>query len=1005
MSEKKKNGAVLIMGGGVAGIHAALQLADQGYYVYIVEKKPTIGGMMPQLSRTFGECFCCKIYPQAYGCQWNPNIEILTLSEIEKIDGKVGNFTVTVNKKPRYVKEELCNACGECSRVCPVDVTDNKAFQAENTKAIYIEHPFTVPMAYSVDASNCSFVKDGSCGECVKACPVNAIDLKAKEEKLKLKVGAILLSPGFNLFDPSKNANFGYGLPNVITAKEFERMSSPFGNTHGQVLRPSDGEVPKKVAWLLCVGSRDINKSDNAYCSAVCCMYSLKEAYEMKKKLGDEFEATLFYMDIRAFGKGWEEYYNKAKEAGIKLVRCRVHTVTPIEGDNLEIAYLNGNGELQKSEFNLVVLATGMETPEDCVELAQKTKINLTLGDFVDTSSFSPTVTSVPGIFVAGAFQAPKDIYDSITDARAAADNIARLLGSSVSKETEETKEPELKEEDETKIGVFFIGFPWTALSVDDLKDLESYAQGLPNVKMVLSDYKQMNPGKFLDAIKENISSKSLNRVVLVSNMPQFHEDAVKNVMSAAGLNPLMLEIVDLRDIAGCGGGNSDSGQLNRVKDLLRMGVSRANLLEPVKLYSTPISKSALVVGGGVSGMVTSLSLAEQGYQVYLVEKGEKLGGNALSLNKTWKNEDVQAYVEELVKKVEKNDNITVYMGSKIKSVRGSAGNFESVISTKDGSESLNHGVAIIATGAQEYKPKEYLYGENDRVITLFDLDQKLKNDTKGLKKVKSVAFIQCVGSREPKRPYCSRVCCTHTVENALKLKELNPEIEIYILYRQMRTYGLREQILLNARHQDIRFIQYSLDEKPSVSANKKNLRVVVKDPILGKSVEIDPDMLVLASAITPNADNSELSKLFHVPLNSDGFFQETKDEGLRFSGARVDGVFFCGLAHYPKSLDESIVQAEAVAAQAASFLNKDIYKVERQVAVVNPDFCAVCCTCVRTCPYEVPFIGEDAYSVIDPARCMGCGACVTECPGKAITLQNFTDQQLLNQIDALLSA
>ncbi len=1004
MSEKKSNGNVLVLGGGVAGIHAALQLAEDGYYVYLVEKKPTIGGMMPQLSRTFGECFCCKIYPQAYGCFWNPNIEILTLAQVEKIDGKAGNFTVTVTCKPRYVNEETCNACGKCATVCPVDVTDDLAFHDEKRKAIYIEHPFAVPMAYAVDPDNCSFVKDGSCGDCVKACPASAIDLKAKATKKKLKVEAVVLAPGFKLFDPDKNQIFGYAQPNVITGKEFERMASPFGKTRGEVKRPSDGKVPKKAAWVLCVGSRDINKSDNPHCSAICCMYSLKEAYEMKNRLGDEFEATIFYMDIRAFGKGWEEYYNKAREAGIKLVRCRIHTVTPIANDNLEINYVDGNGELKKDEFDLVVLATGMETPGECVELAEKAKINLIQGQFVDTSSFAPTETSVPGIFVAGTFQAPKDIYDSITEARAAAGNIAKLLGKAPGQpDSSEGKSPTQPGE-EIKIGVFFATFPWQSFSDDELKTLEKYASGLPNVKTVIADRSSMNPGRFLETVKEKISAEALNRVVIVSGLPEVHESAVKSAMSSAGLSTQMLEIVDIRDINACTGDGCDGDQLDATKDRLRIGISRVNLMEPHESFAVSVNNSALVVGGGVAGMVSSLNLAERGFDVFLVEKSGKLGGNALSLNTTWKNEDVQSYVKDLISRVQKNERITVYLESQVESVRGSVGDFESVISTGEGTKTINYAVAVVATGASEYKPTEYLYGKSNKVLTLLELDEKLRKAEKDFKKTKSVTFIQCVGSREPGRPYCSRVCCTHTVENALKLKEINPNMDIFVLYRQMRTYGLREQLLLNARLQKVRFIQFDLQDKPRVKALKNKLAITVKDPILGKKVEIATDMLVLASAIVPN-DNSALSNLFHIPLNEDGFFQETKDEGLRFSGAKVDGVFFCGLSHYPKSLDETIVQAEAVAAQAASLLKKDTYKVERQVAVVNPDFCAVCCTCVRTCPYEVPYIGEDAYSVIDPARCMGCGACVTECPGKAITLQNFTDEQLFNQIDMLLFA
>lgn len=1006
-SDKKYIGSVLVVGGGVAGINAALQLANDGYYVYLVEKKPSLGGTMPQLSRTFGECFCCKIYPQAYSCLWNPNVEILTLSEVDNIEGELGNFTVTVNKRPRFVKEDKCIACGECVSVCPVDIKDSEDFQQNERKAVYSFHPFSVPMTYTIDPDTCLFLQDGSCGECSRACPVDAIDLEEKEQSKEISVGSVILSTGFKLYDPHQNPNFGYHLPNVLTCKELERLTSPMGPNKGQLLRPSDGKVPEKVAWLLCVGSRDIHKADNPHCSSVCCMYSLKEAYEMKKKLGEDFQGTIFLMDIRSFGKGCESYYNEAKDAGLNFVRCRIHTVDPSSNDDLEISYLDNNGEFQRDKFDMVVLATGMEVDDKCASLLEKCQIETAMGSFVDTSSFAPTKTSVPGIYVSGVLQGPKDIYESIMDARGAAGNISRLLSSARYTVAAKADQADMKDiADETpQIGIFFLAFPWCPLTQEELTDSEKYALGLPNVKVAIADRDQMGIARFLETMKESIAGKGLNRVVAVSSLPQLHEEAIKSVMLSAGLNPLTLEMVDLRDFGTCLPESRDAAATEKIKDLIRMAVTKANLVEPAERFSTPVTKSALVVGGGVAGMVSALSLAEDGFSVSLVEKSDKLGGNARLLNTTWKNEEISPHLDDLISRVGKNESISVYLNSEVKTVKGCAGNFESVVSTGNGdTETLNYGVAIVATGGQEYKPDEYLYGKNSSVMTLLELDEKLKNDAEELKGSKTAVFIQCVGSREPQRPYCSRVCCSHSVENALKLKELNPDMDIYVLYRELRTYGLREQLFLQARHEGIRFIRFSLDKKPTVNEQDGKLAVVVEDPIIGKDLEIETDIITLASAIVPTG-NENLSQLFHLPLNDDGFFKETKDENLRFVGAKVEGVFFCGLCHNPKSIDETIAQAEAVASQAAAELRKDVITFRGEIAVVNPDLCAACCTCVRTCPYGIPFIGEERVSEIDPARCTGCGACVTECPGKAISLQNFTDKQIISQIDALLMA
>jgi heterodisulfide reductase subunit A-like polyferredoxin len=441
-----------------------------------------------------------------------------------------------------------------------------------------------------------------------------------------------------------------------------------------------------------------------------------------------------------------------------------------------------------------------------------------------------------------------------------------------------------------------------------------------------------------------------------------------------------------------------------KAKDLVRMAVARASLLDPLQPVTLGLNKNGLVVGGGVAGMVAAVTLADQGFPVDLVELSDKLGGNALKLRETWKGEDIGKYLEQLVNRVQKHKKIKVHFNSKVSGNTGFVGNFETILENVEDpaqKSTVQHGVTVVATGGKPFKPTEYLYGEDERVLTHLDFDGRLKENGDAIKKADKAVFIQCVGSREPERPYCSKVCCTHSMESALKLKELNPDMDVYILYRDVRTYGFREDVYKEAREKGVFFIRYSLEQKPQVSNGDGQLKVQVHDPILNRDVVIPTDLLILAAAILPN-EAKEVAENMKIGQNAEGFFLEAHAK-LRPVDLGSDGLFLCGLAHYPKSIDESIAQAQAAAARAATVLAKDVITLEAVKAVVEPDLCAVCLTCVRTCPYEVPYIGEEGAAVIDPAGCRGCGACVAECPGKAISLQHFTDRQLIAKCDALL--
>ena len=845
------------------------------------------------------------------------------------------------------------------------------------------------------------------CLQCVAACKAEAVDHAMKEETVTLDVGSVILASGAETFDPSVIDTYLYGEhPNVVTSLEFERILSASGPNQGHLVRPSDRKEPHRIAWLQCVGSRDVHRCANSYCSAVCCMYAIKEAIVAKEHLAHPLDAAIFFMDMRTYGKDFERYYNRAREEyGVRFIRSRIHTIDPGNNGNLLISFADEDGTQKQEEFDMMVLSVGLQPSKDSVALAERLGIELNHYHFAETTSFDPVKTSRSGIFVGGAFRDCKDIPISVMEASAAAAAAAIPLTDSRFTLTK-TKElpPERSVAGESpRVGVFVCNCGINIGGVADVPAVAEYAKTLPHVVYVsdnLFTCSQDTQEKIREAIKEN----KLNRVVVAACSPRTHEPLFQETLREVGLNPFLFEMANIRDQNTWVHQQDKNAATNKAKDLVRMAVARASLLDPLQQVSLGLIKTALVIGGGVAGMVGALTLADQGFPVHLVEKTDMLGGNALNLRVTWKGEDVGAYVQQLVRRVRGHGNITVHFNTTVEGSTGFVGNFETVlVSLKEPGrkQTIQHGVTIVATGGRELRPTEYRYGEDAHVLTHLELDARFKADEDGLRKLGSAVFIQCVGSREPERPYCSKVCCTHSVESALRLKELNPEMDVYVLYRDMRTYGFREDLYKEARQKGVLFIRYTLARKPQVSTDDGRLRVLVHEPILGRELVIPADLLVLASAILPN-EGKEVAEAFKVSQNADGFFMEAHAK-LRPVDFSSDGLFLCGLAHYPKPLDEAITQAQAAAARAATILAKETITLGAVKAVVDPEKCAVCLTCVRTCPYNVPYIGEEGAAVIDPAGCHGCGACVAECPGKAISLQHFTDTQLIAKADALL--
>ncbi len=1001
-----KVGAVLVVGAGIAGIQASLDLAESGYYVYLVEKQPAIGGTMPALDKTFptNDCSMCILSPKLVECGRHLNIETITNAEVIDVQGEPGSFKVKINKKARYVDPEKCTGCGSCAEECPVKVDDSFNQGLNKRKAIYKLYAQAYPNAYAIDATKCLKIKKPkACGKCLEVCQANAIDHNMKDEIVEVEVGSVILCPGFEKFDASQLFYYGYGkLPNVVTSLEFERILSASGPFGGHLQRPSDGKEPKKIAWIQCVGSRNC-RMDHGYCSSVCCMYAIKEAVIAKEHCSYPLDTAIFFMDMRTYGKDFEKYYERAKqEHGVRFIRSRIFEVTEADdgSGNLRLRYANEDGSISHEEFDLVVLSLGLEPASDMAELANKLGLELNKFNFCQPAELTGVGTNKPGIFVAGAFSGPKDIPETVMQASAAAADSAANLAEARGTLTKVKEYPAEKDVagEIIRTGVFVCHCGINIGSVVNVPEVVEYAKTLPGVVYAaekLYACSQDSAGQ----IKEAIAKHNLNRIVVASCSPRTHEPMFQETLKEAGLNPNLFEMANIRDQCSWVHMHEPEKATAKAKDLVKMAVYKASLLEPINPVKLDMNHDVLVIGGGIAGMTSAVNMSKQGYKVYLVEKAENLGGIANRIRFGMQGEDVQQFVSGLIAQVNSDEKIKVYTGVEITDVQGFVGNFET---TLNNGEVIKHGVTIIATGAEEYKPNEYLYGQDERVMTLLELENVIAQGEK-ITDAKNIVFIQCVGSRDDERPYCSRICCTKSIKQALKIKEVNPDANIFILYRDIRTYGFFEEMYREARNKGVIFIRYNVDNKPVVTAGQGGLKVTVTDHVLGTPVEINADLVGLAAAIVaPGETNSKLSKFYKVPLNQEGFFLEAHMK-LRPVDFGTDGVFMCGLAHGPKNIEENIAQAKAAVGRACTILAKETISVEGKCAFVDKRKCAGCGECESVCPAKAVRVDEkEKVAVVNEALCKGCGACASSCRCGAINVKGCTNQQLMAMINAL---
>jgi len=1142
---QKKIGAALVVGAGIGGIRSALDLAEMGYGVTLIDRAPRIGGTLGQLDYQFpsDHCGMCKMLPlveRDASSQYclrrglsHENIEILPGTELAGLEGEPGKFQVTLRQQPTVIDPECCIGCGECARVCPVEVSDEFNAGLSMRKAAYLPAPHNLPNHYVVDLAACT-----RCGACVGVCPTQAIDFgterrrafrilvvddelivrdslkewlevegfsvdmaasgqqaldllagqayplmlldikmpgmdgvevlkRAKEmrpdiqvlmmtayatvetavEAMKigagdyllkpfdpeamvqmvmqifdrlerfgerhLEVGAIILSAGFSSFDPIVLSDTtGYReYPNVVTSTEFERLVSGSGPTQGKLLRPSDGQEVRRIAWLQCVGSRNLQVNAD-YCSSICCMFAVKEAILAKERSNGAVDATIFYMDMRTFGKNFQRYRDRAEQDfGVRFLRSRAHSVEPGDADGgLRIGYTDISGYTQEEFVDLVVLATGQRPSDGTAALAELTGVALNPWGFCQTQGFSQCHTSQEGILAGGSFAGLRDISESVIQSSSAALAASRLIhakGGGLAQVPDREELPAAvfrdvsREPSSVAVAICQCGVVLTeALDRDKLTADVKLWGGTRQVHYV----DRICTREGWEQLTQTLRGSNPNRVLIGACVPYLYGPKLRELGKILELNPALMEVVDIRSLLPPAAGSTRDQLQRDIGARLAMAVGRLNGMEPRLPVSMPIIQRALVVGGGIAGMTAALAIADHGFEVDLVEQSGELGGNLRQIYRTLTGDSPQELLEKTVVRIEKHPKVRVFKNARVLDSIGRVGRFMTTIEKADGlGETLDHGVAVLATGGLEAPTTAYGYGQGDVILTQHELEARLQQGTVKPSELGVVAIIQCVGSREEPRNYCSRICCMTALKNALYLKEQNPEMDLYVFYRDLMAYGFLESEFTRARQAGVIFIQYEPQAKPQVTVVNGRPTLTAIDPILGRELQFRPDLLVLSTGIVAG-NHQELARMFGVELNRDGFFQEAESKWRPVDFLK-EGVFVCGIAHSPRSLNESMATAEAAAQRALTIITNKELASAYTTAEVHHALCTLCYRCIDACPYGARWVDEESEQVmVDELMCQGCGSCATVCRNSASQLRGYGGRQMLEVIDAALA-
>ncbi len=1028
-SPNEKPAAVLVVGGGIAGMRAALDLANTGLKVTLVEHSSSLGGVVAQLGYMFPQhdCVLCRgTSDHGYGCtrpstspaytthNLHPNIQVRTKTHVMEIQGQAGDFTVSVRQEAQYIDPARCINCGYCAEVCPVEFPDLYQQGMTAHKAVHKFAARAIPDAYVLDRG--SYCDD--CGRCEQVCPSKAINLQAQPRLSWMHVGAIILALGFQSFDPVDLEELGYGrFPNVVTALEYERLASRSGPTEGMVIRPSDHRPPRSIAWLQCIGSRSRGQE---FCSSICCMYATKEAILAKQRLGEDVRCRVFMMDERAFNKEYVPYFEKARSRhNIAFTRCRLSSVEedPLSSD-LILHYASPDGISQSERFELVVLSTGMQPPESAAKFTRMLDLELNEYGFCRTDKFTPLATSHSGVFVCGAFSSPKEISETIIGASGAAAEVMRLLNDRLNTyphthqypfHTSETYPSERDDQGKTaRTGVFLCTCGKTMAETLDYAQISRTASNFEGVSWVQQvDYACFPEGT--SHIKQMLRDQDVNRVVIAGCSGRTHESLFQRIVREEGLNPYLFDLVNLKD--QCSRVHKLQKELatRKAQELIRIAIGRVSFADPIHKKKFRCDSTALVIGGGLAGMTASLAMAESGFKVVLVERSPVLGGNLQNMYYVAEGYNPRRLGRDLINRVRSHPGIQMHTRTEVIKQRGHVGEYRTTLQTVSSGGAVNvqdieHGVTIVATGGQEARSHPWL--EIPGVITQQVLEEMVIHQPEKIAALKNVVMIQCVTVAD--RPeYCSRVCCTNTMKNAIRLRLFNPNCRVTVLYKNIVTYGFRESYYTEARRLGSLFVRYDRDRLPEIRlGSDSRLSVTVADPALARELEIPADLIVLSMPILPSRGTADLAEILRVPISVEGFFNEAQLK-LRPMDFTREGIFLAGMAHYPKFIEESISQALATAGRAITLMAQgDSFYLGGVVAVVDPDKCVGCFTCTRVCPFGIPQVVENAgrngvgdlggAAFIDETLCQGCGTCTGECPANAIQLSNYTDDQIL---------
>lgn len=1005
MEDSSASNSVLVIGGGVAGATATLDLAEQGHTVYLVEREPSIGGRMAQLDKTFPtlDCSICILAPKMVEVSKHPNVRLLTHSEVISVlpilDGRA--FKVRILRKPRYVNEEKCTGCRICVEKCPVKVTNEFDEKLGTRKAIYIPFPQAVPSIAVIDRKNCLYFQKGVCRICERFCPAHALDFEQKEHEADLEVAAIIVATGFDLLDPAVLPQFGYDrFPNVLTSMQYERLMSAAGPTGGKIIKPSDGLEVKRIAFLQCVGSR--NTRAKPYCSQVCCMYATKEAI-VTKEHNPEIDVTIFYNDLRVSGKGHQELVRRASEEfNVKYVKCLPARIglDPVN-KKLVVSYPESvEGEIKTVEVDMVILCPAVIPKTETVELAKILGIETSEYGFLESAGApAPVDTSVPGVYLCGACEGPKDISSSVAQAGAAAARAALRTGLLRAR----PKRLRIKEraiDKELRVGFFICNCGINIGAVLDVPRLVGFAEGLESV-VHAEEFLFACSKDAVSKIKEAIEKNNLNRVIVASCTPRTHESLFRATCEEAGLNPYLFEMVNIREHASWVHSHQPQEATQKAMDLIRMAAARARLLYPLERLETEVSETAMVIGGGFAGLVAAKAIADKGFKTYVVENREKLGGGTHQYLVSMGDIDLDALFGPLVRQVKNHSNIEVFLSARLKEVKGSLGNFDVTLIQSGQPKTVKAGAIVIAMDAKELRPEGvYEYAQHDNVITTSEFSQMVRQ--KQLVDGETIAMILCVEAREKKgRTYCSAVCCTNAINSALKVKEVYPNSEVYILYRDIVLSWRDESYYREAREKGITFIRFDEELPPEVRPADKRMTIKVKDVTAGVELNLQADKVVLATPLIPTEDYRELSSTLKVPLTTQGFFLEAHPK-LRPLDFATDGIHVCGTCHSPQCFSESINQALGAASRVLVSLMKGVVYSEPITAHVDADKCIVCGNCEAACEYGAIKV-EKSSAKVNPFLCKGCGVCAVECPALAVTMHHFTNDQLSAMVKAAM--